>query len=54
MMAAIKSNISSGNFVPFYMQSANEVVVEKTASNVGSKNANTWSFLINYVSEGSF
>jgi hypothetical protein len=54
MMAAIKSNISPGNFVSFHMRSANEVAFEKAASYVASKNANTWSFLINYVSEGSF
>jgi hypothetical protein len=54
MMAAIKSNISPGNFVPFHMRSANEVAFEKEASYVASKNANTWSFLINYVSKGSF
>jgi predicted patatin/cPLA2 family phospholipase len=54
MMAAIKSNVSPGNFVPFHMQSANAVAFEKAASYVASKNANTWSFLINYVSEGSF
>jgi hypothetical protein len=54
MMAAIKSNISPGNFVSFHMRSANEAAFEKAASYVASKNANTWSFLINYVSEGSF
>ena len=34
MMAAIKSNISPGNFVSFHMRSANEAAFEKAASYV--------------------
>ena len=54
MMAAIKSNISPGSFIQFHMRSINEDAFEKAAKYVASKNVNTWSFMINYVSEGCF
>ena len=36
------------------MRSINEDAFEKAAKYVASKNINTWSFMINYVSEGCF
>jgi hypothetical protein len=54
MMTTIKSTISPGNFVPFHMRSVNPEAFEKAVRYVTSKSENTWSFLINYISEGSF
>ena len=54
MMTAIKSNISPGNFVPFHLRSVDETAFNKAVSFINKKNENTWSFVINFVSEGSF
>ena len=54
MMTAIKSNVSPGNFVPFHLRSVNEEAFEKELNYVTSKKENTWSFQINFISEGSF
>ena len=53
-MTTIKSNVSPGNFVPFHMRSVNQEAFEKAVTYVTSKSENTWSFMINFISEGSF
>ena len=54
MMTVIKLNVSPGNFVPFHMRSVNQDAFEKAAKYVISKSKNTWSFQINFISEGTF
>ena len=54
MMTVIKSNVSPGNFVPFHMRSVNQEAFEKAVKYIISKSENTWSFQINFISEGTF
>ena len=54
MTTTIKSNVSPGNFVPFHLRSVDEIAFNKAVSYINHKNENTWSFVINFMSEGSF
>ena len=52
--AAIKANVTPGSFVPFNLRAANEIAFKKGIENVHYVNNNTWSFIVHYVSEGTF
>jgi hypothetical protein len=54
MQEAIKSNLDPGIFVPFQMKQVNETAYNKAVEYVASKNANIWTIVIQYMSEGSF
>ena len=54
MIKAVKTVLPPGMFVPFTLRNTNEEAFSKAIKYVASKNKNTWTIKINYVSEGSF
>ena len=54
MIAAIKASITPVIVCPFILRPANETAFKKAIENESYKNSLTWSFIVHYVSEGSF
>ena len=54
MMSSIKASIPPGGFVTFHLRSVNNLAYKKAIEYLHSKSETTWSFTVNYVSEGSF
>ena len=54
MMEATKTAFPPGTFVPFQLRSTNEEAFQTAIKHIASKNENTWTIKVNYVSEGAF
>jgi hypothetical protein len=50
----LRNNLKPGDFVPFKMKSVNPEAYNKAIKFIASKNDNTWTILIKYMSDGSF
>ena len=49
-----RNNLQPGDFVPFKMKSINTKAYNKAIKYIASKNENTWTILIKYMTDGSF
>ena len=54
MMQAITNTIPPGEFISFHLRSVDEAAYHKAIKYVTAKNVNTWTIVVNYVSEGAF
>jgi len=54
LTTVIKENVKPGIFVPFQMKQVNENAYNKAVEYVTSRNANIWTIVIQYMSEGAF
>ena len=54
MMQAIKLSIPPGEFISFHLRSVDESAYNTAIKYVTVKNTNTWTIVVNYVSEGAF
>jgi hypothetical protein len=54
MMEASKTVFPPGTFVPFHLRNTNEEAFQTAIKYIASKNENTWTIKVNYVSEGAF
>ena len=54
MMQAIKNSIPPGEFISFHLRSVDEAAYHNAIKYVTAKNVNTWTIVVNYVSEGAF
>jgi hypothetical protein len=54
MMQAIKLTIPPGEFIFFHLRSVDESAYNTAIKYVTVKNSNTWTIVVNYVSEGAF
>jgi hypothetical protein len=54
MMQAIKLSIPPSEFISFHLRSVDESAYNTAIKYVTVKNSNTWTIVVNYVSEGAF
>ena len=49
-----KESLKPGSFIPFQMKRINEIAYNKAVEYVASKGLNTWTIVVNYVTDGGF